>query len=109
MVVISLMADLPEEHENWFQAPEFKNGPITRACIIAVYIMVMILIYKDQDKLINFRRGNDILNSAKMKYYLYNFSQVLFTAYVLSHETMDPTVARQFPYPEQDKERQAKA
>jgi len=36
--------------------------------------MVMILIYKDQDKLINFRRGNDILNSAKMKYYLYNFS-----------------------------------
>jgi len=59
-----------------------------------VYVIVILIIYKDQDNLINFRRGKDILKNAKMKYYLYNFSQVLVVAYVLTHETMDPSILR---------------
>jgi len=74
MIVVSLMVDLPEDDEDWSLAPEFKNGPITRVCIIPVYMLVLLFIYKDQDTLINFRRGNSILNKSKMKYYLYNFS-----------------------------------
>ena len=58
MVIVSLMVDLPEDNENWSIAPEFKNGPITRACIITLYVIVMFFIYKDQDSLINSKKDN---------------------------------------------------
>ena len=108
MIVISLMVDLPEDNEDWSIAPEFKNGPITRASIILVYILVIFNVYRDQDHLINFKSGTNILGKAKTKYYLYNFSQVLFAVYVFSHETLDPSIYRQFPKPEQELERVAK-
>ena len=86
------MVDLPEKDEDWSITPEFKNGSITRGCIILLYTIVVFIIYKDQDQLINFKSGNNILGKAIVKYYLYNLSQVLFVGYVMSHEVMDPTI-----------------
>ena len=74
MIIVSLMFDLPENNENWSITPEFKNGPIARVCMIVLYMIATFVIYKDEDSLINYRRDNTILNSTKIKYYLYNFS-----------------------------------
>ena len=74
MLTVSLMVDSHEENENWTITPEFKNGPITRACIIVLYIIVIFVIYKDEDSMINFTTDNNILPKVKMKYYLYNLS-----------------------------------
>ena len=91
IIVVSLMVDLPEDNENWTLTPEFKNGPITRVCLIILYTLVLGVLYKDQDTLINFRNGDgEIKAKAKMKYHLYNFALFIYAVYILSHETMDP-------------------
>ena len=47
--------------------------------------------FKDND--------NNILVKAKVKYYLYNFSIVVFAVYMLTHDTMEPLIIRKFPLP----------
>jgi len=49
------MFDRPEENEDWELTPEFKRGPLIRVGIIILYTLVLVIIYKDQDALINFR------------------------------------------------------
>ena len=55
ILITSLMFDRPEENEDWKLTPEFKRGPLIRVGIIILYTLVLVIIYKDQDALINFR------------------------------------------------------
>lgn len=106
MLLVSFMSDLPEDSENWSEIPEFKNGPITRVCLMILYTIVLFIIYKDQHSLINFKDNeSNILVKAKIKYYLYNFSIVLFAIYILTHDTMEPLLIRKFPKDGQEPQR----
>ena len=110
MLLVSFMSDLPGDSEDWSAIPEFKNGPITRVCIILLYTIVLYTIYKDQQYLINFKDNeNRILTKAKLRYYLYNLSIVLFAIYMITHDTMEPTIKKKFPLPEQEDDRQKKS
>jgi hypothetical protein len=110
MLLVSFMSDLPEESENWSEIPEFKNGPITRVALIVLYTIIVYIIYRDQHSLINFKDGeSNILLRAKIKYYLYNFSIVVFAAYILTHDTMEPPIIRKFPDAGQELQRQEKS
>jgi len=110
IVVVSLMVDLPEDNEDWSLTPEFKNGPLTRVCLIILYTIVLFVLYKDKDIMINFRNSEGlILPRAKMRYYLYNLSLLIYAVYIFTHESMDPSIKRQFPFPDQEKERLAKS
>ena len=60
--------------------------------------------------MINFRNSEGlILPRAKMRYYLYNLSLLIYAVYIFTHESMDPSIKRQFPFPDQEKERLAKS
>ena len=109
IIVCSLLVDLPENDENWSLTPEFKNGPIARFCLIVVQTIVLVLVYRDTDTLINFKNVDGaILQKAKIKFYLYNLSLFIYAVVILSHETMDPTIERQYPYAHQEEDRRVK-
>ena len=109
ILIVSLMHDLPENSENWSITPEFKNGPIIRFCLILLQTIVLFATYQDQDTLVNFKNEDGtVRKKAKLKFYLYNLSLLIYAVVILSHETTDPTIERQFPYAHQKDERRAK-
>ena len=48
MTFLSLMTDLPEEGEDWTVVPSYKRGPLVRWPLIGLYLIVLIIIYKDK-------------------------------------------------------------